>query len=132
MLEIINDDDDVYAELSNRFGAYNASYSTWNWQSYCIVRRVEDKVVAGGRGIINMGALEIRGLWVDEHLRGTGLGSEILLAIEDEARLRGASRAMLYTYSWQAQSFYEKAGYTVFSMFDYPDGFQRIDMQKEL
>ena len=79
-----------------------------------------------------MGALEVRGLWVDETLRGTGLGSQILAAIENEARHRGASRAMLYTYNWQAQTFYEKVGYAVFSTFDYPDGFQRIDMQKEL
>ncbi len=130
--ELINSDDVVYAELSGRFTEYNASHSSWNCQTYCVIYRVGGKVVAGGRGIINMGALEVRGLWVDEALRGSGVGSRVLAAIEDEARRRGARRAMLFTYSWQAQLFYEKAGYAVFSTFDYPDGYQRLDMQKEL
>lgn len=37
---------------------------------------------------------------------------------------------MLYIYSWQAQGFYENIGYEVFSKFKYPDGPERIDMQK--
>ena len=131
-IELINADDEIYAELSGHFTDYNASHSSWNCQTFCIIHRVNGSIVAGGRGIVNMGALEVRGLWVDEALRGSGLGSQILDAIEDEARRRGASRAMLFTYSWQAQGFYEKAGYTVFSTFDYPDGYQRVDLQKEL
>ena len=130
--ELINADDDVFNELVGHFPEYNAAHSSWNCQTYCIVHKVEGEIIAGGRGIVNMGALEVRGLWVDEELRGSGVGSRILAAIEDEARRRGASRVMLYTYSWQAQTFYEKAGYTVFSTFDYPDGYQRVDMQKEL
>lgn len=130
--ELIEADATIYAELSGRFGEYNASHSSWNCQTYCIIHQVDGKTVAGGRGIVNMGALEVRGLWIDEELRGNSLGSKILAAIEDEARHRGASRAMLFTYSWQAQAFYEKVGYAVFSTFDYPDGYQRVDMQKEL
>lgn len=131
-LALIEPDDRIYAELSGHFSEYNANHSSWNCQTYCIIQQIEGKTVAGGRGIVNMGALEVRGLWVDETLRGSGLGSRILNAIEDEARRRSASRAMLFTYSWQAQAFYEKAGYAVFSTFDYPDGYQRIDLQKEL
>ena len=69
---------------------------------------------------------------MDEALRGQGLGEEILCAIEAEARRRGATRAMLYTYSWQALGFYERLGYRAFSRFQYPDGPERIDLQKEL
>jgi len=79
-----------------------------------------------------MGALEVRGLWVDSHLRGQGLGETILFAIENEARKRGASRAMLYTYSWQAEVFYKRMGYSEYSRFTYPDGPERIDLKKEL
>ena len=78
-----------------------------------------------------MGALEIRGLWVDENLRGRGTGARILKAIEDEARRRGATRAMLFTFSWQAEEFYQRMGYRKFAQFDFPDGPQRIDMKKE-
>lgn len=130
--DLVEPDDEIYAALSGRFRAYNASQSSWNWQSFCLVHRVDGKIVAGGRGIINMGALEVRGLWVDEALRGGGIGTQLLVAIETEGRKRGATRAMLFTYSWQAQSFYQRAGYAEFSRFNYPDGFQRIDLQKEL
>ena len=129
---LVEPDDNIYAELSSRFGEYNSAHSTWNWQSYCVIYQVKEKTVAGGRGIINMGALEVRSLWVDENLRGDGIGGRLLTAIENEARKRGATRAMLYTYNWQAQKFYERAGYAVFSQFEFPDGFQRIDFQKEL
>jgi len=125
-------DEQIYAQLSSRFGEFNAAHSTWNWQSYCIFQQVAERIVAGGRGIINMGALEVRGLWVDENLRGKGIGMQILEQIEQEARKRGATKSMLYTYDWQAESFYERAGYEVYSRFDYPDGFQRIDLQKSL
>ena len=131
-LVLIEPDEEAYAELSGRFAEYNAAHSTWDWKSYSYVFIQGGNIVAGGRGIINMGALEVRGLWVDHVLRGQGLGEKILFAIEDEARRRGATRAMLYTFSWQAQSFYERLGYTVFSRFKYPDGPERIDLQKEL
>ncbi|MBL4891136.1 MAG: GNAT family N-acetyltransferase [Rhizobiaceae bacterium] len=130
--QLIEPDGKIYAELSDRFEEYNSAHSTWNWQSYCLVHQVDGHIVAGGRGIINMGALEVRGLWVNDDLRGSGIGTHLLVAIEDEARNRGATRAMLYTFSWQAQKFYERAGYSEFSRFNYPDGFQRIDLQKDL
>ncbi len=130
--KLIAADEEIYAELLSRFSEHNCAHSTWKPQSYCLVHRIDSKIVAGGRGIINMGALEVRGLWVDENLRGEGIGTNLLAAIENEARNRGATRAMLYTFSWQALKFYELAGYTEFSRFDYPDGFQRIDLQKEL
>lgn len=130
--DLAEPDDKIYAELSSRFTEYNSAHSTWHHQSYCIFQQVDDHIVAGGRGIINMGALEVRGLWVDENLRGGGIGIHLLTAIENEARNRGATKAMLYTFSWQAERFYERAGYSAFSRFDYPDGFQRIDLQKAL
>jgi len=131
-LKLIDADEEVYAELSARFNTYNAAHSTWDWNSFTYILTNHEKIVAGGRGIINMGALEVRGLWVDEPLRNQGIGASVMQAIEEEARNRGARRAMLYTYTWQAQGFYESLGYKVFSRFSYPDGPERIDMQKEL
>lgn len=131
-LELVEPDDAAYAVLSGKFADYNAAHSTWDWKSYSLVLVRDGSIVAGGRGILNMGALEVRGLWVDEPLRGQGLGEEILSGLEEEARRRGARRAMLYTYSWQALSFYERLGYREFSRFQYPDGPERIDLQKEL
>ncbi len=96
------------------------------------MHRKDGKIIAGGRGYVFLGALEVRGLWIDAALRGTGIGSRHLRGIEDEARRRGATRAMLYTYSWQAEGFYLRHGYRVYARFDFPDGPQRIDMEKPL
>lgn len=131
-IQLVEPDDEAYAEYSANFSAYNASHSSWDWKSYSYVVHSGGLLVAGGRGIINMGALEVRGLWVDEALRGRGIGRDLLIAIEDEARKRGASRAMLFTYSFQAEAFYRLMGYETFARFDYPDGPRRIDMKKEL
>ncbi len=131
-IDLVDPDDQAYAEYSENFSAYNAANSTWNWRSYSCVLRIEGQIVAGGRGVINMGALEVRGLWVDETLRGKGVGRDLLVAIEDEARKRGATRAMLFTFSFQAEEFYRRMGYETFAKFEYPDGPQRIDMKKEL
>jgi len=97
-VEIIDPDDVAYAEYSDNFSEYNAAHSTWDWNSFSCVIRSGNKIVAGGRGITNMGALEVRGLWVDENLRGNGIGAKVLRAIESEARSRGATRAMLFTF----------------------------------
>lgn len=132
LTEIIEPDQDVYAEYSENFTAYNAAHSTWDIQTFSVVTRREGRIVGGCRGNVNMGALEVRGLWVDPNLRGSGLGSKLLAAIEEEAIRRYASRAMLYTYSWQAEEFYRKAGYVEFGRFQFPDGYARIDMQKDL
>ena len=131
-LDLIDDDEAVYAEYSANFAAYNARFSTWAPETFSVIHRNGSTIVAGGRGILNMGALEVRGLWVDDALRGQGYGRRILAAIEAEAINRGARRAMLYTFDWQAQAFYKAAGYTIYSRFEYPDGFQRIDLQKDL
>jgi N-acetylglutamate synthase-like GNAT family acetyltransferase len=130
--ELVEPDDREYAEYSAHFGDFNKLASGWHVQTYSIVRRDQQRIVAGCRGHVYLGALEVRGLWVDEALRGSGIGTELLHAMEQEARNRGASKAMLYTYSWQAEVFYRKHGYQEFARFDFPEGHYRIDMQKML
>lgn len=130
--ECVDPDDEVYAEYSARFDAYNREGSGSDFKTFSMVLRQDTSIVAGGRGNLFLGALEVRGLWVDAELRGTGIGSELLRAIEQEARSRGASKAMLFTYSWQAEAFYRRHGYVEFGRFDFPEGHYRIDMQKVL
>ena len=61
-LQLIEPDDEAYAALSGKFAAYNAAHSTWDWKSYSLVLVKDGTIVAGGRGILNMGALEVHGL----------------------------------------------------------------------
>ena len=130
--EYVEPDADVYADYSSRFGQYNQDGSGWQIQTFSMVLRDGAHIVAGGRGHVYLGALEVRGLWVDDALRGEGVGSNLLKSIEQEARKRSATKAMLYTYSWQAEAFYRSHGYEEFSRFDFPEGHYRIEMQKPL
>lgn len=130
--ECVEPDTDAYADYSSRFGEYKKDASGWDVQTFSLGLRDGAPIIAGGRGHIYLGALEIRGLWVDDDLRGTGIGSDLLKAIEQEACARGATKAMLYTYSWQAETFYWSHAYEEFSRFDFFEGHYRIDMQKSL
>ena len=130
--ECVEPDTQEYAEYAARFDDYNRDQSGWRVETYSFVLRDRERIVAGGRGHVYLGALEIRGLWVDSALRGEGIGSRLLRAIEQEARSRGATKAMLYTYSWQAEEFYWGCGYQEYARFRFPEGHYRVDMQKTL
>ncbi len=75
----------------------------------------------------------IKYLYVDEKLRGTGIGSKIMEAAENEAKNRGCKYAFVDTFSFQAPAFYEKLGYKeVFALTDYPYTEERYYYTKEL
>lgn len=133
--ETVQPDDAAYAAYSANFAEFNAGEGGLVSHSFSVIKRnpdTPDHIRAGGRGLVYLGAVEIRGLWVDADLRGTGVGHALLSKIEDEARSRGATRAMLYTYSWQAEAFYCDHGYKEMCRFPFPQGGARIDMHKDL
>ena len=68
-------------------------------------------VRAGLVGELALDWLFIDKFWVDDALRGQGLGAALLAAAEAEARERGAVGAHLYTSSFQAPAFYRKHGF---------------------
>jgi GNAT superfamily N-acetyltransferase len=72
-------------------------------------------------------------MWLHEDVRGLGFGRRLLEMAEQEARQRGAKRAYLDTFSFQAPGFYENCGYRVFGELpDFPTGHSRFYMMKEL
>ncbi len=75
----------------------------------------------------------IKYLFVEEYLRKEGIGSELLLVAEKEAKNRGCKYAFVDTFSFQAPTFYIKHGYkAVFALNDYPYTGKRIYYTKEL
>jgi GNAT superfamily N-acetyltransferase len=97
------------------------------------VRDDAGKVVAGIAGYTWGGYCEIRQLWVEESLRRTGIGSGLLLAVEEEARRRKCTHILTSTHSFQAPGFYEKHGFrTLYAVSDQPRGYQHLILRKDL
>lgn len=78
------------------------------------LRDSDQKVVGGLEGFMGLGWLNVATLWVAEELRGYGYGKALLLAAEQEAFRHGCFNAYVFTYSFQAPSFYMHLGYEVF------------------
>src|SRR5436305_9057686 len=75
------------------------------------VRDDRGAVIAGVAGIVFGGYCELPTLWVDESLRGRGLGSELMAAAEMQARRRGCAVIMFHAYDTLVRGFHEKLGY---------------------
>lgn len=66
-------------------------------------------------------------------LRGRGIGSQLMAAVEAEARARGCVGVYLDTFSFQARPFYERLGYTLFGTLEgMPNGHSRFWLAKRL
>lgn len=85
------------------------------------------QTVGGLVGRTSRGMLFVEVFFLPEALRGSGLGTRVLDAAEDEARQRGCRTAVLITLSFQAPGFYEKRGYRAFGQVE-----ERFFMTKDL
>ena len=91
------------------------------------------KKLAGLTGETFGNWLCIRFLFVNEALRGQGIGSKLLETAESEAKQRGCRYAFVDTFSFQAPEFYKKHGYReVFVLEEYPYTGKRHYYTKEL
>ena len=91
------------------------------------------EIVAGISGHTWGDTCEISRLWVHESLRGTGIGSRLMRAAEDEAIRRGCTQIVLSTHSFQAPAFYERLGFRRLAEIpNYPKGFAQYFYIKDL
>lgn len=115
--------------------AYNsAKAGRTTWKRFAVSVRGGDGAIRGGlvgRTMWNWCFVEM--LWIDEALRGTGTGTELIAKAETIARRRGAAHIYLDTFSFQGDGFYQKLGYEVFGeLDDFPPGHRRIWLKKDL
>lgn len=99
----------------------------------CFVRDDAGRIVAGVSGYTWAGMAEIEFLWVDDSLRGQGVGGRLMDAVEAEARRRGCALIITSTYSFQAPEFYQRRGYEVVAKIeDCPPGHTNYWLKKTL
>ncbi len=100
---------------------------------FVLARSDSDAVVGGIRATCFWNALHIELLWLSQECRGTGLGSQLLVAAEAKAKELGMELALVMTTSWQAKPFYEKQGYVLLSTIEgMPKGHSSHYLQKRL
>ena len=91
------------------------------------------EILGGISGKTTLGTAFLDLFHLPDTLRGSGLGSQLLQAFEDEARRRGCLSAVLYTISFQAPGFYEKRGWVRFGEIPCaPEGSSRVFLSKVL
>jgi len=76
-------------------------------------------LIGGITGRLELGnCLSIEILWLESEHRNQHYGSQLLVAIEQEARARGSHLSQVDTFDFQALGFYEKNGYELFGVLD--------------
>lgn len=72
-------------------------------------------------------------LFVEEEYRKSGIGANLLSAVEEEGKKLGAKVAHVDTFSFQAKNFYLRHGYEVYGILkDCPEGHARYYFRKTL
>ena len=90
------------------------------------------RVVGGLAGRTTLGLLFVDYLYLPPHLRGSGLGRELLRRAEDEAVRRGCRTGVLYPINFQAPEFYVRNGWKAFGEVPSGAGISRIFLTKDL
>lgn len=97
----------------------------------CGLRDDNGVLIAGASGRTEFRRLFVNYLWVDEDLRGRGLGTEVLRRIEAQALKRGCVDALIETLSDRHAELYERLGYAMMAhVHDYVPGFTRYILIK--
>ena len=110
-----------------------AMADVWTPLNFVIKSETGEEIAGILTGIGYWKGLEIKILWVTEEYRKTGLGSLLLNHVENVAKAKGATIAMLDTFDFQAEGFYLKNGYEVIGEIqNFPAGHRRIYLSKRL
>ncbi|MFE3073953.1 GNAT family N-acetyltransferase [Streptomyces sp. NPDC059247] len=130
-------DPELDARLSRGLDEVNfpATGTTAADQGSLTVKVTDDagELVGGLSGWTWGGLFGIEMLWVRAEDREEGWGSRLLLAAEEEARLRGCDRASVSSFTFQAPAFYRRHGYAETGRsLGIPGGAEDVHMYKTL
>lgn len=128
--------------LSNQITAFNMEHSAHYKENRkkgavqpinIIVSDSKEAWVGGINADVYWGWVEINNFWCKDTYRNKGLGSLLLDKLEAIAKEKGAEKALLTTFEFQARAFYEKHGFQIVGEIkDYPPGSSYYTMVKHL
>jgi GNAT superfamily N-acetyltransferase len=97
------------------------------------LRSGDGRAIGGLIGRSNYRWLFIELLFVPEALRGRGVGKQLLLAAEEEAKKRNLIGLWLDTFNPEAAGFYEHCGFReIGAIDDYPPGHGRVFLARRI
>ncbi|GAA2475268.1 GNAT family N-acetyltransferase [Streptomyces gobitricini] len=108
------EDKELSARLDKELTAFNRAATGASDETELSVRATDDttgEITGGLTGWTWGGLCGVGMLWVRDDQRGTGLGTRLMRAAEEEARRRGCDRVIVSSFSFQAPSFYRRLGY---------------------
>jgi ribosomal protein S18 acetylase RimI-like enzyme len=109
------EDETIGDFIHNEFTRYGIQNGvTLNYDEFCFAAENADGKIIGvitGRAYYN--EVHIGDLIVAENHRGSGVGSQLVRAVEKEYRNKGYDVITLTSFGFQAPEFYKKLGYTV-------------------
>ena len=120
--------------LNDALGEFNkAFFRDPTYAHFAIfIRGDAGEIRAGLDAYVYAGWLFVLSLWIHGDLRRRGIGRELIGEAERRAVLLVCHSAWLDTFSFQAPGFYQKLGYEVFGVLDYPPDHKRYFLQKRL
>ena len=109
------EDETIGDFIHNEFTRYGIQNGvTLNYDEFCFAAENADGKIIGiitGRAYYN--EVHIGDLIVAENHRGSGVGSQLVRAVEKEYRNKGYDVITLTSFGFQAPEFYKKLGYSV-------------------
>jgi GNAT superfamily N-acetyltransferase len=131
----VGDAPEIQAFLDERIYEYNSKATGYfDGESFSGTQRDESgNIRAGICGYTWGGCCYVSYLWVHESERGHGLGTALLAAAEEHARIKGCNLVILATHSFQAPAFYKRMGYKQQAVVrDHPVGHASMVLAKRL
>jgi GNAT superfamily N-acetyltransferase len=131
----VGDAREIQAFLDERIYEYNSKATGYfDGESFSGTQRDEwGNIRAGICGYTWGGCCYVSYLWVHESERGHGLGTALLAAAEEHARIKGCNLVILATHSFQAPAFYKRMGYELQAVVrDHPVGHASMVFAKRL
>ncbi len=123
---------EIRGTLDQKINEFNARTVPYEQERFAVLLRDSDNRLMGGlSAILYWDWLFVDDLWIDDTLRGQGLGRELMARAETYASDRGCHSAWVDTF--QAHRFYENLGYEIFGeLANYPVNQRRRFLSKRL